>query len=70
MNEFAREGLGGGAKEKEDKDVRMVNELTDELTVCIALREWEEAVNLVEQGTYTVSHSSYHINAQVGHGLL
>ena len=29
----------GGAKEKADKDAIWVNELTDELTVAIALRE-------------------------------
>lgn len=39
----------GGAKEKAEKDLA-VNELTDQLTVAIALRKWDEAVLLVEQG--------------------
>lgn len=45
----------GGAKEKADKDAIWVNELTDELTVAIALREWEKAVSLVEKGDAKVS---------------
>lgn len=43
-------GMGPSAKEKVEKDARWVGEFTDELTVAIALREWDRAVELVEQG--------------------
>lgn len=39
-----------GAKEKAERDARWVGEWSDELTVAIALREWEKAVVLVEDG--------------------
>ncbi|KAG9046017.1 exocyst complex component exo84 [Tulasnella sp. UAMH 9824] len=42
-------GLPGSDKSQE-KDVRWVNDFVDKLAVAIALREWEEAVSLVEQG--------------------
>ena len=35
---------------KSDKDAIWVGELTDNLTVAIALREWDKAVALVEEG--------------------
>lgn len=43
-------GDGGRGKEKAEKDARWVGEFADELTVAIALRDWEQAVTLVEQG--------------------
>ncbi|KAF9469596.1 Cullin repeat-like-containing domain protein, partial [Collybia nuda] len=43
-------GLASDAKEKAERDARWVGEWADELTVAIALREWEKAVTLVEQG--------------------
>ncbi|KAL1739371.1 Cullin repeat-like-containing domain protein [Schizophyllum fasciatum] len=36
--------------DKSERDGRWVGEWADELTVAIALREWEKAVTLVEQG--------------------
>jgi hypothetical protein len=39
-----------GSLIKEKDDARWVNEFADELTVAIALREWEKAVTFVEQG--------------------
>jgi exocyst complex component 8 len=49
-------GMESGAKEKSERDALWVGEWADELTVAIALREWEKAVTLVEQGTsYVVS---------------
>lgn len=42
-------GLPGGDKSQE-KDMRWVSDFVDKLAVAIALREWEEAVSLVEQG--------------------
>ncbi|KAJ7269384.1 hypothetical protein B0H12DRAFT_36009 [Mycena haematopus] len=41
---------GTNAKEKADSDARWVGEWADELTVAIALREWEKATGLVETG--------------------
>jgi exocyst complex component 8 len=38
------------AKEKHDKDMKWVNEYGDNLAVAIALRDWDEAVSLVETG--------------------
>lgn len=45
-------GDGSGAKEKAERDARWVGEWADELTVAIALREWEQAVALIEQGQF------------------
>ena len=50
MNELALQSGMGGAKEKSDKDAIWVSELTDKLTMTIALREWDKAVSLVEEG--------------------
>ncbi|KAL5519398.1 EXO84 [Sanghuangporus vaninii] len=50
MNELALHSGLGGAQEKSDKDALWVGELTDNLTVAIALREWDKAVALVEEG--------------------
>lgn len=48
----SRAGVDGSttAKEKSESDIRWVGEFADELTVAIALREWEQAVSLVERG--------------------
>lgn len=40
----------GGAKEKVERDILFVGELSDELTVAIALKEWGKAVKLVDEG--------------------
>lgn len=51
MNELGlRDGIGG-AKEKADNDALWIGELTDSLTIAIALREWDKAVALVEEGS-------------------
>lgn len=49
-----RDGMGG-AKEKADKDALWIGELTDSLTIAIALREWDKAVLLVEEGSSTLN---------------
>lgn len=55
----AREGeipgdeLESGAKEKAERDARWTAEWSDDLTVAIALRQWEKAVTLVEEGLST-----------------
>ncbi|KAJ7103196.1 exo84 subunit/exocyst complex component [Mycena belliarum] len=41
---------GSDAKEKVERDARWVSDWADELTVAIALREWEKATKLVETG--------------------
>ncbi|KAJ6502642.1 nuclear mRNA splicing protein [Mycena vulgaris] len=41
---------GSDAKEKAERDARWVGEWADELTVAIALREWQKATGLVETG--------------------
>ncbi|KAH7916378.1 hypothetical protein BJ138DRAFT_995706 [Hygrophoropsis aurantiaca] len=38
------------AKDKAERDARWVGDFSDDLTVAIALREWDQAVKLVEQG--------------------
>ena len=56
MAELAKRGgeipgmENGGAKEKAERDALWVGEWADDLTVAIALREWEKAVTLIEQG--------------------
>ncbi|KAM6498827.1 exo84 subunit/exocyst complex component [Amanita muscaria] len=43
-------GVGVDAKEKTERDTRWTNDWADQLTVAIALREWSNAVELVEKG--------------------
>ena len=50
-----RAGMGDGAKEKHDRDARWVSDFCDDLTVAIALREYDQAVTLVEQGQAKLS---------------
>lgn len=45
----------GGAKEKTENDTRWISDFSDNLTVAIALREWEKAVSLVEEGNSVYS---------------
>jgi hypothetical protein len=39
-----------GAAAKAEKDERWINNFIDELTVAVALRDWDEAVELVVKG--------------------
>ncbi len=39
-----------GSAERAEQETQAINELTDELTVAIALRRWKEAVGIVERG--------------------
>ncbi|KAJ7459067.1 hypothetical protein B0H11DRAFT_2060287 [Mycena galericulata] len=55
MAAFANRGdpdgaAGSDAKEKAERDARWTSEWADDLTVAIALREWEKATALVETG--------------------
>jgi exocyst complex component 8 len=43
-------GMSDGKKEKAERDARWVGDFADELTAAIALREWDKAVDLIEQG--------------------
>ncbi|KAF9653216.1 hypothetical protein BDM02DRAFT_3087985 [Thelephora ganbajun] len=45
-----RPGMGQSAQDKAEGDARWAGEFADRLTVAIALREWEQAVLLVEEG--------------------
>ncbi|KAH9854378.1 hypothetical protein C2E23DRAFT_753413 [Lenzites betulinus] len=42
--------LGATAKEKAERDARWTGDWSDDLTVAVALREWDRAVALVEEG--------------------
>lgn len=42
--------MTSGAKSKAERDGRWIGDFTDELTVAIALRQWDQAVSLVEEG--------------------
>lgn len=44
------ENMPVGAREKAEADARWISELSNDLTVAIALHEWKEAVTLVEEG--------------------
>ena len=47
---WAAEAGAGGAKEMTEADTRWISDFSDDLTVAIALQEWDEAVRLVEEG--------------------
>jgi hypothetical protein len=49
-------GMSESAKETSERDARWIGDFADQLTMAIALREWDTAVDLVEQGT-----SSYYL---------
>ncbi|KAJ8579966.1 hypothetical protein M405DRAFT_938947 [Rhizopogon salebrosus TDB-379] len=58
MAELARSaGIDGdtSARDKSERDGRFVSDLSDDLTVAIALRSWERAVDLVEEGRAKVT---------------
>jgi hypothetical protein len=58
MAELARgAGVDGdtSARDKSERDARFVSDFSDDLTVAIALRSWERAVDLVEEGRAKVS---------------
>ncbi|KDQ51127.1 hypothetical protein JAAARDRAFT_140823 [Jaapia argillacea MUCL 33604] len=50
LNQQTGMTMGSTAKDKLERDTRWVGEFADDLTVAIALREWDRAVELVEQG--------------------
>ncbi|KAG2155748.1 Cullin repeat-like-containing domain protein [Suillus clintonianus] len=53
MAELARKaGVDGdtSARDKSESDARFISDFSDDLTVAIALRSWERAVELVEDG--------------------
>jgi exocyst complex component 8 len=55
---WAIESGAGGAKEKVEADARWISDFSDDLTVAIALQEWDEAVRLVEEGDSITGLSS------------
>jgi exocyst complex component 8 len=49
--EFVRDKTGSSeAKRKTERDIQWIGEWSDELSVAIALKEWEKATSLVEEG--------------------
>jgi len=58
MPVWAAEAGAGGAKEKAEADTRWISDFSDDLTVAIALHEWDEAVRLVEEGDIIPALSS------------
>ncbi|KAI0080989.1 hypothetical protein K474DRAFT_1704276 [Panus rudis PR-1116 ss-1] len=47
--------MGASAKDKAERDARWIGDFTDELIVAIALRQWDQAVSLVEEGENKLS---------------
>jgi len=45
-----KSGTGSTAQDKTEGDARWAGDFADKLTVAIALREWDQAVSLVEEG--------------------
>ncbi|KAG6831966.1 hypothetical protein H0H87_003301 [Tephrocybe sp. NHM501043] len=74
--ELPGDDVESGAKEKAERDARWVGEWADDLTVAIALREWEKAVTLVEEGkaklliTPLLAHKLPPLNALLTKSLL
>ncbi|KAI9510787.1 hypothetical protein F5148DRAFT_509929 [Russula earlei] len=51
MSDLAQQvGMSNSAKETAERDTRWIGDFADQLNVAIALREWDTAVDLVEQG--------------------
>ena len=50
-----KSGVGPNAQDKAEGDARWAGDFADRLTVAIALREWEQAVSLVEEGKILIS---------------
>ncbi|KAI1791961.1 hypothetical protein LXA43DRAFT_1008616 [Ganoderma leucocontextum] len=57
MADLASKGadMGSSGKEKSEHDARWIGDWSDELIVSIALREWDTAVALVEEGEARLS---------------
>jgi hypothetical protein len=53
LNEIGAQSGLDNSKETAERDARWVENFSDDLTVAIALRKWEEAVDLVESGVST-----------------
>jgi hypothetical protein len=52
-----KSAIGSNAQDKAEGDARWVSDFADKLTVAIALREWEQAVSLVEEGKIQIPSS-------------
>ena len=50
LQEMAEKDVSQDAKDKQERNLRWINEFSDSLSVAIALRDWDEAVSLVETG--------------------
>jgi hypothetical protein len=55
MTDLAQKsGVGPSTQDKAEGDARWAGDFADRLTVAIALREWEQAVSLIEEGKMVV----------------
>ena len=50
LAEMSGKADGSSVKEKSERDDRWITDFSDNLTVAIALRKWDHAVALVEEG--------------------
>ncbi|GJJ11884.1 hypothetical protein Clacol_006122 [Clathrus columnatus] len=55
LNDYAASQGLSNSKEKEERDTRFVDDFVDDLTVAIALREWDKATAMVQDGENRVS---------------
>jgi exocyst complex component 8 len=61
MTDLAQQtGMNDSAKEVAERDARWIGDFADQLTVAIALREWDTAVDLVEQGIFFPTLNACH----------
>lgn len=47
-----------GTSLADSKDLRWIDEFGDDLTMAIAMRDWDEALKLVERGNLWLYHNN------------
>lgn len=53
LSELANQAdMDPSSKEKAERDARWMGDFSDDLTVAIALRKWDHAAALVEEGSF------------------
>lgn len=66
LNEIAaQEGLGNDVKEKAELDELWIENFIDDLTVAVALRQWDEAVRFIEDGKFVFLKTSGFISLAI-----
>jgi|SRR5947208_11799206 hypothetical protein len=62
MSDLAQQaGMSDSAKETSERDARWIGDFADQLTMAIALREWDTAVDLVEQGISSLHYLPFYV---------